>query len=144
MGGEPPHTLLEGLGPCWPSLLRHTTGIFFKFNLPPEQISGYGPAVGARKLVAQDWCGAKFTEKKFGAEIRRRKNELSIWVRRHNTCLVPRFFMGKRVGQRGFLQVLVPGIVTNRKQKILSQVTWKILFKPTGHFYSFQLFYGNL
>ena len=51
---------------------------FFFIYPPPEQISGYGPAVGARKLVAQDWCGAKITEKKFGAEIRRRKNELSI------------------------------------------------------------------
>ena len=60
------------------------------------------------------------------------------------TCLVPRFFTGERVGQRVFLQVLVTGIVTNRKQKILSQITGKIMFKPTGHFYSYRLFTGNL
>ena len=52
--------------------------------------------------------------------------------------------MGERVGQRGFLQVLVTGIVTNRKQKIPSQITGKIMFKPTGHFYSCRLFTGNL
>ena len=65
-------------------------------------------------------------------------------MRRHSTCLVPRFFTSERVRQRGFLQVLVSGIVTNRKQKILSQITGKIMFKPTGHFYSFRLFTGNL
>ena len=36
------------------------------------------------------------------------------------------------------------GIVTNRKQKIPSQITGKIMFKPTGHFYSSRLFTGNL
>ena len=35
-------------------------------------------------------------------------------------------------------------IVTNRKQKIPSQITGKIMFKPTGHFYSCRLFTGNL
>ena len=45
---------------------------------------------------------------------------------------------------RGFLQVLVTGIVTNLKQKIPSQITGKIMFKPTGHFYSYRLFTGNL
>ena len=56
-------------------------------------------------------------------------------MRRHSACLVPRFFTGERVGQRGFLQVLVTGTVTNRKQKIPSQITGKIMFKPIGHFY---------
>ena len=46
--------------------------------------------------------------------------------------------------KRGFLQVLVTGIVTNREQKIPSQITGKIMFKPTGHFYSCGLFTGNL
>ena len=61
-----------------------------------------------------------------------------------SACLVPRFFTGERVGQRGFLQVLVTGIVTNLKQKIPSQITGKIMFKLTGHFYSYRLFTGNL
>ena len=43
-----------------------------------------------------------------------------------------------------FLQVLVTDIVTNRKQKIPSQITGKIMFKPTGHFSSYRLFTGNL
>ena len=34
-------------------------------------------------------------------------------MRRHCTCLVPRYFTGERVGQKSFLQVLVAGIVTN-------------------------------
>ena len=59
-------------------------------------------------------------------------------------CLVPRFFTGERAGQRGFLQVLVTGIVANLKQKIPSQINGKIMFKPTGHFYSYRLFTGNL
>ena len=58
-------------------------------------------------------------------------------MRRHSACLVPRFFTGERVGQIGFLEVLVTGIVTNRKQKIPSQIAGKIMFKPTGHFYSY-------
>ena len=63
----------------------------------------------------------------------------------NSACLVPRFFTSERVGQRGFLQVLVTGIVTNRKQKIPSQIIGKIImFKPTGHFYSYRLFTGNL
>ena len=33
-------------------------------------------------------------------------------------------------GKRSFLEVLVTGIVTNRKQKIPSQITGKIMFKP--------------
>ena len=53
-------------------------------------------------------------------------------------------FYGQMVGQRVFLQALVTGIVANRKQKIPSQVIGKIMFKPTGHFYSFRLFRGNL
>ena len=35
-------------------------------------------------------------------------------------------------------------IVTNLKQKIPSQITGKIMFKPTGLFYSYRLFTGNL
>ena len=45
--------------------------------------------------------------------------------------------------QRGFLKALVTGIVTNRKQKI-PQITGKIMFELTGHFYSCRLFTGNL
>ena len=50
----------------------------------------------------------------------------NIW--RPRPTLVPRFFTGERVGQRVFLQVLVTGIVANRKQKISSQVIGKIMF----------------
>ena len=53
-------------------------------------------------------------------------------------------FTGERVGQRGFLQVLVTGIVTNLEQKIPSHITGKIMFKPTGHFYSYRLLTENL
>ena len=69
------------------------------------------------------------------------KIEMTGWFKHYfpgKTCLVPRFFTGERVGQRGFLKVLVTGIVTNRKQKIPSQITGKIVFKPTGHFYFYQ------
>ena len=38
----------------------------------------------------------------------------------------------------------VTSIVTNLKQKIPFQITGKIMFKPTGLFYSYQLFTGNL
>ena len=75
------------------------------------------------------------------------KIEMTGWFKHYfpgKTCLVPRFFTGERVGQRGFLQVLVTGIVTNLKQKIPSQITGKIMFKPTGRFYSYRLFTGNL
>ena len=61
-------------------------------------------------------------------------------MRRHSACLVPRFFTGERVGQRVFLQVLVTGIVTNRKQKIPSQITGKIVFIT----YCFSNFHAKL
>ena len=61
-------------------------------------------------------------------------------MRRHSACLVPRFFTGERVGQRGFLKVLVTGIVTNRKQKIPSQITGKIMFIT----YCFSNFHAKL
>ena len=38
LGGEPPQTLLEGLAPCGPSLLRHTTGILFNLAYPLNKI----------------------------------------------------------------------------------------------------------
>ena len=59
-------------------------------------------------------------------------------------ALSPAFSRANGLGREVFLQVLVTGIVTNLEQKIPSQITGKIMFKPTGHFYSYRLFTGNL
>ena len=59
-------------------------------------------------------------------------------------ALSPAFSRANGLGREVFLQVLITGIVTNRKQKIPSQITGKIMFKPTGHFYSYRLFTENL
>ena len=62
-----------------------------------------------------------------------------------NTSL-PNPFAREKAGDKAgtcLLQVLVTGIVTNRKQKI-PQITGKIMFKPTGHFCSYRLFTENL
>ena len=52
-------------------------------------------------------------------------------------ALSPAFSRANALGTEVFLQVLVTGIVTNRKQKCPSQITGKII-------YSFRLFTGNL
>ena len=55
-------------------------------------------------------------------------------------ALSPAFSRANGLGREVFLQVLVTGIVTNLEQKIPSQITGKIMFKPTGHFHSYRLF----
>ena len=68
-----------------------------------------------------------------------------FWAASANTvpALSPAFSRANGLGREVFAG-FGNWLVTNREQKIPSQVTGKIMFKPTGHFFSFRLFGGNL
>ena len=68
----------------------------------------------------------------------RNDTQLSIVYRESVTS-----YTGERVGQRGFLKALVTGIVTNRKQNILFQITGKIMFKTNRSFLFLSIVYSE-
>ena len=68
-----------------------------------------------------------------------------FWAANADTvpALSPAFSRANGLG-REFFVGFGTGIVTNLKRKIPSQITGKIMLKPTGLFYSYRLFTGNL